>query len=423
MSQQAVTLMILVIYLGVVTGWMINERRQHTRNLRSIPTRILVNGIRGKSSITRLIAGALRADPTRTTIAKTTGTAARMIFADGSEEPVVRKHPVVNVIEQVSVIRRAADLHADTLVIECMAVDPGLQELNLQVLTCPDITVLSNVRADHLEEMGGPERSLDQVARSLAGGSMPAGGICVTAECDRWHILQREADRRGTQLVYADPQTVTDAEMAGFGWITFKENVALALEVSRLCGMPREQALAGMYAARPDPGVLRADLCRHNGTAFTLANLFAANDPTSTLANLDLLRERGKVTAGVSVVINCRPDRQERNGQMGQITAQIDPEQIFLIGTPTRSAAEHVPVQLRDRIVDLGSGRTGEQLLDAIVSHLVSDPGHALVLIGNIHGDGETLLDALEATYVPDLDTELRDLMSDSPTVALRRIR
>lgn len=36
------------------------EQRNHYRNLHSIPTRVLVNGIRGKSSITRLCAGALR---------------------------------------------------------------------------------------------------------------------------------------------------------------------------------------------------------------------------------------------------------------------------------------------------------------------------------------------------------------------------
>ena len=44
--------------------------------------------------------------------------------------------------------------------------------------------------------------------------------------------------------------------MAGFGWITFKANVAIALAVAELLGVDRQSALAGMWAAPPDPGVL-----------------------------------------------------------------------------------------------------------------------------------------------------------------------
>ena len=45
---------LLLLVAGVV------EQRNHHRRLRSIPQRIVVNGIRGKSSITRLCAGAMR---------------------------------------------------------------------------------------------------------------------------------------------------------------------------------------------------------------------------------------------------------------------------------------------------------------------------------------------------------------------------
>jgi hypothetical protein len=40
----------------------------------------------------------------------------------------------VNVIEQVGVVHRAAELGASCLVVECMAVDPNLQELNQRKL-------------------------------------------------------------------------------------------------------------------------------------------------------------------------------------------------------------------------------------------------------------------------------------------------
>ena len=58
------------------------EQRRHETNLDQIAIRVLVNGIRGKSSITRLCAGALRGGGL-VTVAKTTGTAARFIHAFG----------------------------------------------------------------------------------------------------------------------------------------------------------------------------------------------------------------------------------------------------------------------------------------------------------------------------------------------------
>jgi gamma-polyglutamate synthase len=398
MTSLAIALTILGFGLVGVLGYLILERARHRQQLATIPMRIVVNGIRGKSSVTRLCAGALRGDPHRTVAAKTTGTAARFIYPGGREVPIFRARGGVNVIEQVGVVRRAVHAGADTLVVECMAVQPELQQVNQEQLIEAGIVVITNVREDHLEEMGP---TLDDVARSLSQ-SMPRRGIVVTAERERLHILREEAKRRKCRLVAVNPDSVTDAEMAPFRWITFKENVAIALAVARLCGVDRATALAGMYAAVPDPGVLRVDACAHHGRRFAAVNLFAANDPASTLMNIDLLHKRRLIGHRVDVVINCRPDRIERNGQMGALVPQINPRRIFLIGTPTRSALHQVPAAFRDRVVDLdGEHRTGAELRDRIVEHLA--PGEsrtALLMVGNIHGRGEELLAALHQVTV-----------------------
>jgi poly-gamma-glutamate synthase PgsB/CapB len=243
--------------------------------------------------------------------------------------------------------------------------------------------------------------TLDDIARSLSR-SMPRRGIVITVERDRLHILREEATRRQCTLIAVDPDTVSDAEMAPFRWITFKENVAVALAVAKVCGVARATALSGMYTAIPDPGVLRVDACAHYGRRFAAVNLFAANDPMSTLMNFDLLRRRRLIGEHVDVVINCRADRIERNRQMGGIIPQIDPHRIFLIGSPTRSTLHHVPDPWRDRVVDLeGEHRTGTQLRDAIVDAI--SPGRigtSLLMIGNIHGRGEELLAALQQITV-----------------------
>ncbi|MEX3100041.1 MULTISPECIES: poly-gamma-glutamate synthase PgsB [unclassified Streptomyces] len=372
------------------------EQRRHDANLAVIPTRVLVNGIRGKSSITRLCAGALRGSGL-VTVAKTTGTAARFIHPDATEEPVYRKFGIANVVEQIGIVRRAAGYRPDVLVMECMAVMPALQEINQTKLIRSTIGVLCNVREDHLAEMGP---TLDDVARSLCR-SLPVGGVCVTAEKERFHILQEEADARNCELVYADPDTVTDEELRGFSWFTFKENVAIALAVAELLGIDRATALKGMYAAPPDPGVLSVERYRTpDEKRLRFANVFAANDPESTLMNINQLLELGAIQRPLHVVINCRPDRVERNGQMGALIPQLDPETVFLIGHPTRSAADAIPAHWSGNVVDLGGERRDpDRLTEELLAHL--GPEASVVAIGNIHGQGELFLERL-AALAPD---------------------
>ncbi|EWM18274.1 poly-gamma-glutamate synthase PgsB [Kutzneria sp. 744] len=365
------------------------EQRRHNKNLGRIRHRVLVNGIRGKSSITRLCAGALRGGG-MVTVAKTTGTAARFIHPDAREEPVHRKFNIANVVEQIAIVRRAAGYDPDALVMECMAVAPALQEINQTKLIRSDIGVLCNVREDHLAEMGP---TLDDVARSLCR-SMPVGGVCVTAERDRLHILQEEADKRQCRLIAVDPEEITDQELAAFDWITFKENVAIALKVAELLDIGRADAMAGMWAAPPDPGVLRVDRYTADGKRLHFANVFAANDPESTVMNIEHLLDHGAIGRPLHIVINCRPDRIERNGQMGALIPRLQPDRVLLIGEPTRSALTAIPSSWRPRVVDLGGRRSAPELLDALVAGI--DGQASLAAIGNIHGQGEVLLAQLE---------------------------
>ncbi|MEU4565900.1 poly-gamma-glutamate synthase PgsB [Micromonospora sp. NPDC023956] len=403
------------------------EQRNHYRNLDRIPHRVLVNGIRGKSSITRLCAGALRGGG-KVVVAKTTGTAARFIFPDASEEPVHRKFGIANVVEQIGIVRRAAVYHPDSLVIECMAVMPALQEINQSKLIRSNIGVLCNVREDHLAEMGP---TLDDVARSLSR-SMPVGGICITAERDRLAILEQEAARRDCRLIAVDPESVSDREMAGFGWITFKENVAIALAVAEQLGVDRRSALAGMWSAPPDPGVLSVARVLYEGKRVRFANIFAANDPESTFMNIEQLERQRLIGRPLTMVINCRPDRVERNGQMGALSGRIKPQRIVLIGEMTRSARVTVPPDLQERVVDLGGKLPPERLLADVMTATSADA--SIVAVGNIHGQGEVLLHELAAlpSWSPQGQAGSESMLrtptvpgfdNDDETVLLERIR
>ena len=65
------------------------EYQFHLKSLSLIPLRIHVNGTRGKSSVTRLVAAGLREGGLRT-FAKTTGTAPRVIDSEGKDRIIHR---------------------------------------------------------------------------------------------------------------------------------------------------------------------------------------------------------------------------------------------------------------------------------------------------------------------------------------------
>jgi UDP-N-acetylmuramoylalanine-D-glutamate ligase len=86
--------------------------------------RIHVNGIRGKSSVTRLIAAALREGKVKT-LGKTTGTAARILVNHRKDIVVPRKE--ADIVEQKRILDSYRNAGYKAVVFECMAIitSPG----------------------------------------------------------------------------------------------------------------------------------------------------------------------------------------------------------------------------------------------------------------------------------------------------------
>ena len=91
------TLAILLCIAGIL------EFQNHLTSLNAIPLRIHVNGTRGKSSVTRLIAAGLREGGLRT-FAKTTGTAPRVIDEDGKDR-IIHRLRLPSIGEQVRLLK------------------------------------------------------------------------------------------------------------------------------------------------------------------------------------------------------------------------------------------------------------------------------------------------------------------------------
>ncbi len=307
-------LILLSIVIVLALAGMI-EALAHRRNLSSLRFRVHVNGTRGKSSVTRLIAGGLRAGGIAT-CAKTTGTLARMILPDGSEYPVFRPGGA-NVIEQCRIVATAAAWHARALVIECMAVQPHLQWLSESRLVKATHGVITNARADHLDVMGPGEHD---VALALAG-TTPIDAKLFTAEKKYLHLLEAAGQDRNTTVAAVGPDevaAVTDEEMEGFSYVEHKENVALALRVCADIGVDRATALRGMWQAPPDPGVLTISHVRFFGRDIYFVNGFAANDPESTEQVWNMALKLHPEVERRIAIFNCRIDRPMRSQQLGR---------------------------------------------------------------------------------------------------------
>jgi len=379
-----VALAVLLILYGFV------EYRRHMACVRAVPIRIHVNGTRGKSSVTRLIAAGMRAGGIRT-FAKTTGTEARMIFDDGSEMRIPRPGRA-NIVEQLMVFRTAARRNVKAIVIECMALQPHIQWLAEHRIVHSTCGVITNARADHLDVMGP---TVQHVAYFLCN-TVPDDGILFSAERDPANlgVLRAEAGKMRTRLVESRAEDVTDEEIRRFTYVEHKENVALALAVCAHHGVPREAAIEGMIACTPDPGVLRLHRIEQYGKQIEFANAFAANDRDSTLLIMDRLGVRPGGDRKVMVLFNTRGDRIQRAAQFGEMIAKDFRADYFLLTGQFTDAVESLAVRHGadpERIFNLGN--IEEHQVNTVFEKVLSlTPARSIVVgVGNIGGIGHAI--------------------------------
>ncbi len=318
-------MIVLLLVLTTLLAYGLWEFKGHQQRLKRIPLRIHVNGTRGKSSVTRLIAAGLRAGGIKT-MAKTTGTLPRIIDFDGKEVPILR-YEKANIIEQVKIFRYFANRKPEAVVVECMAVLPEYQWLCEHRLIRSHISVITNARLDHINEMG---HFREQIARSLSntipekksfGAPFVLKGVTkppvvFTSEKSNFPTLKEIADHNEVPIFRIGGGNVTLQELQKFGHIEHPANVGLALAVCDWVGIDRQTALEGMYRSHPDAGALKVARCTSGEKELLFVNAMAANDPESTLEIFNQIRERFSPLGTLLILLNSRSDRQDRSMQL-----------------------------------------------------------------------------------------------------------
>ncbi len=376
---------LILLLLLLLIGLGLFEMVRHSFHRRRIPIRIHVNGSRGKSSVTRLIAAGLRSGGIRT-LAKTTGSAACLIHADGSESPV-RRRGAPNIREQLATFRAAVAEKVQALVLECMAIRPDLQQVCEHGIVHATVGVITNARPDHVEVMGP---SLEDVAANLAG-TVPRESHLVFADEEFAPLFSGCAESLGSTWRLSDPTAVSPEELGRFDYVEFPENVSLALDVCAAAGVERKQALAGMWQVRPDVGALTRVRCRERDKEIEFINAFAANDPVSYIRIWDRLQLADRVDETI-LLMNIRADRQRRSKDLAPLFGrELRAGFYVLIGEETGLFADMLKRQglAPESMVDLGGQNAAliwGRLLQLAGSHTT------VVGIGNIAGVGKALL-------------------------------
>ncbi|MDQ0220187.1 poly-gamma-glutamate synthase PgsB [Peribacillus cavernae] len=382
----------LIFLLGVL------EKRRHQKNVDSIPVRVNINGIRGKSTVTRLITGIL-IEAGYKTVGKTTGTDARMIYWNTKEEsPIVRRPEGPNIGEQRRVIKEVSDLEADALVSECMAVNPEYQIIFQEDMLQASIGVIVNVLEDHMDVMGP---TLDDIAEAFLA-TIPHNGHVIVNESRYIEFFRKEAEKRNTKLIVADNSRISDEFLRSFEYMVFPDNASLALAVAEALDIDEITAFRGMLNAPPDPGAMKILPLISTSQPGYFVNGFAANDASSTINIWKRVEELGYPTDDAAIIMNCRPDRVDRTIQFANdVLPHIKVKDVFLIGETTQPIVRaynegKIPSENLHNL----EGYTTDEIVDELESTL---HGRVVYGVGNIHGAAGPLIERLETFKVKQL--------------------
>lgn len=360
---------------------------------RRIPLRIAVTGSRGKSTVTRLVAAALRADG-RTVVAKTTGSRPVLIRPDGGEFEIPRPGPP-SILEQKGVLRAAVRAGADVLVAEMMSIGPEALRVEAGKILRPNLLVVTNARVDHRREMG---RTREEIAATLTQAFVPGTPVILLEE----EMLAAFADgaaRRACRMTLVPADRAALVELApGAGAFDFPANIRLAAAAARLCGVDAARTAAGLAAARPDFGGLKAWRLRppRVPSEACAVSLFAANEPASTALAMDALaRARPGLPSRRIAILALRADRDDRTRQWLEAAGRGAFEGyagVAVVGDHARAVARRLRRILRSGSAILApEGRNPAAVTTAAVA--AAGGAACLVGMGNIVGAGARLVD------------------------------
>jgi poly-gamma-glutamate synthase PgsB/CapB len=351
-------------------AYLLVEAALLRRAAHAIPQRIVVTGSRGKSSLVQtLLAGIREEEPA--SWGKITGDIPSVLVPHGTNRILPRRGPA-HLREQARFLWSCRRQRARCVVVESMSISPEAMAAEMRLIR-PTLVVVTNVRDDHRETLGGdPDGQRTAYLESLPARctwlTLDAELLAFTARSSRYPAPVRvaaEDDSHGD--IRSEMFSAAEAALEVLGWNTEGARGAAQAAAARIVMQPRNVVFLGEDT--------------------TLLDAFSANDPES-LARLwaEWRRDSGDVSKW-SVLLNTRADRPIRTRQFCDwLSSRHDVDEVYVTGSHS-STATRLLRRERLRATRLPSG------VPAISPGTDRTPSRAecrkvLVGIGNARGLG-----------------------------------
>jgi poly-gamma-glutamate synthase PgsB/CapB len=290
-----------------------------------VKLRVAVTGVRGKSSVTRLITAAFHQSRLKI-IGKVTGSKPVLLYPDGKEEDIKRKKKP-SVTEQVRVLLKKANmLHVDGFVSETMSIKPEILRCEMQNILKPQFIAITRIEIDHKEDLG---KTIQEIRRNIARACNPGATVVTMKEnLDKPSI--EILKRKGCNIIEIDSHKFS---IKPDNYVEFDENLALAHKVCEIVGIDENSIFKAFRNVSGDIGVLRFWKLTNN---VIVVNGFAANDPDSTIKVFnrteEILNKLGPFDQIVGI-LNLRADRVDRTIQWLNCLKEWFPfEKLYVVG-------------------------------------------------------------------------------------------
>ena len=286
----------------------------------------------------------------------------------GAEKQLKRLGPA-NIHEQLRVMRHAKKQGAQIVILECMALSPELQLISQKDIVKSDLSVITNVRYDHIYEMGS---ELEEIGTALCA-VIPDGGTLFTGEDDLFHMIGEKCNERNCTALKCLPNGCNDA------------NEAIAREIALHLGLNNEEIDAGFANAISDFGSQQIyELKNNKNENIAFLSLFSANDPISSKQRTD---SAVKSYENFAFIYNHRADRPERLELFAERFFIHYPASTVYIAGENKMLAKKI----------LGKNHSLKLISINSLSDCLDTCENTLIIgVGNIKGAGYKMIELLE---------------------------
>jgi poly-gamma-glutamate synthase PgsB/CapB len=370
------TSLIVLLTLTIILTLFL-ERYNVSLKIKKFNHRILVNGTRGKSSVVKYIYAALN---NKSTFAKITGVIPTIYLPNGREE-IIKRRGGARVQEQIKMINYANKVEAKNVVLECMSINPQLQQLESKIFK-PNIYVITNINNDHAEQMG---KSIEEQAKSICN-AIPSNSLVFTAEKKHIELINSIAQRRNSKVIFVE-------EIDNFNLPDgiHPINIAIVKKVCEYIGIDCKDISKLIINKFANEDSVNIKLNNNN----IFINSFAVNDVDTAQKLIEDIKFKNPANIKIIVIFNSRNDRPMRSVEFSKwIAEESNIHNVIVIGNHAKRVKKEIRAIRDDKnfiIDDNGILKNFDRYCTR------NEIDNSIIIgIGNIAGDGFRILQKLK---------------------------